>query len=139
MLSTTTVHTCHRCGSERRRKNGHANDGAQRAKCLACERTFHLEPEGPRYDQEFKDQGLSAYEDRVSTRGIKRTCGVCFQTLMRWVGGKIERLPEFEDTLLPAQNGDVLELDELWSFVGKKTQECWLWVALCRRTRQVVA
>ena len=33
----------------------------------------------------------------------------------------------------------MLELDELWSFVEKKTQECWLWIALCRRTRQVVA
>lgn len=33
----------------------------------------------------------------------------------------------------------MLELDELWSFVGKKTHECWLWIALCRRTRQVVA
>ena len=43
------------------------------------------------------------------------------------------------DTLLPGQNGDVLELDELWSFVGCKAQEAWLWVALCRRTRQIVA
>ena len=33
----------------------------------------------------------------------------------------------------------MLELDELWSFVQSKAQECWLWVALCRRTRQVVA
>jgi IS1 family transposase len=33
----------------------------------------------------------------------------------------------------------VLELDELWSFVGSKAQPCWLWVALCRRTRQIVA
>jgi len=51
----------------------------------------------------------------------------------------VAALPAFEDTLLPGQNGDVLELDELWSFVQKKTQECWLWIALCRRTRQVVA
>ena len=43
------------------------------------------------------------------------------------------------DTLLPAKNGDVLELDELWSFVGAKAQTRWLWVALCRRTRQIVA
>ena len=42
------------------------------------------------------------------------------------------------DTLLPGQNGDVLELDELWSFVGGKAQTLWLWVALCRRTRQIV-
>ena len=54
-------------------------------------------------------------------------------------GGKIHRLPPFEDTLLPDQSGDVLELDELWSFVAKKTQEVWLWLALCRRPRQVVA
>ena len=33
----------------------------------------------------------------------------------------------------------MLELDELWSFVEKKTQEVWLWLALCRRTRQIVA
>ena len=43
------------------------------------------------------------------------------------------------DTLLPAENGDVLELDELWSFVGSKACQLWLWVALCRRTRQIVA
>ena len=28
---------------------------------------------------------------------------------------------------------------ELWSFVGAKTQTLWLWVVLCRRTRQIVA
>ena len=33
----------------------------------------------------------------------------------------------------------MLELDELWSFVEKKLHECWLWIALCRRTRQIVA
>ena len=42
------------------------------------------------------------------------------------------------DTLLPSQRGDVLELDELWSFVGRKASQLWLWVALCRRTRQIV-
>ena len=41
--------------------------------------------------------------------------------------------------LLRSQPEDVLELDELYSFVGKKKNKRWLWVALCRRTRQVVA
>ena len=30
-------------------------------------------------------------------------------------------------------------MDELWSFVLKKSQKRWIWIALCRRTRQVVA
>lgn len=41
--------------------------------------------------------------------------------------------------MLLAQENEVLELDELWSFVGSKAHEVWIWVALCRRTRQVVA
>lgn len=32
-----------------------------------------------------------------------------------------------------------MELDELWSFVLKKAQKRWVWLALCRETRQVVA
>ena len=40
---------------------------------------------------------------------------------------------------MPAQAKDILELDELYSVVGSKANKRWLWVALCRRTRQVVA
>ena len=52
---------------------------------------------------------------------------------------KAEDLPPLSDTLLPAEKGDVLELDELWSFVGSKANARWVWIALCRQTRQVVA
>ena len=41
--------------------------------------------------------------------------------------------------MLPAQPYDKLELDERWSFVLKTTNKRWLWIALCRRTRQLVA
>lgn len=34
-----------------------------------------------------------------------------------------------EPTLLPAQEGDVLELDELWSFVQNKGEQVWIWLA----------
>ena len=88
MLSTTVVHACPHCGSEHLQKNGHTVRGAQRARCVPCARTFTLSPQGPRYDQKFKAQVVAAYEDRMSTRGIKRTFGVCYQTLMRWVGEK---------------------------------------------------
>jgi IS1 family transposase len=45
-----------------------------------------------------------------------------------------------EQTLAPpAAAEEILELDELWSFVHEKRRKCWIWLALCRRTRQVVA
>jgi insertion element IS1 protein InsB len=51
----------------------------------------------------------------------------------------VARLPILLDTLLPAQAEDVVELDEVVSFVGEKWFKRWLWLAMCRRTRQIVA
>ncbi len=47
-------------------------------------------------------------------------------------------LPALRETLLEVED-PVLELDELWSFVLKKARKRWIWSALCRQTRQVVA
>ena len=44
-----------------------------------------------------------------------------------------------KETLEPAKEDDILELDEMWSFVQKRKNQQWLWMVLCRRTRQVVA
>ena len=88
MISTTVVSTCPDCGGEHLQKNGHTSHGAQRAKCVDCQRTFTLAPKGPRYDRKFKDQVLAAYQDRMSLRGIQRTFGVCYETVMAWLGEK---------------------------------------------------
>ena len=88
MLSTTLVHRCLHCQGERLYKNGHTNHGAQRAKCKDCQRTFTLAPKGPRHSPALKQQVLSAYQDRMSLRGIQRTFGVCYQTVMKWLGEK---------------------------------------------------
>ncbi len=56
---------------------------------------------------------------------------------------KVEQLPPLRTTLLAPDREDpsstTLELDELWSFVLKKAHNSWIWIALCRQTRQVVA
>jgi insertion element IS1 protein InsB len=41
--------------------------------------------------------------------------------------------------LVEVPGEEVLELDELWSFVRRKSEKVWVWLALCRKTRQVVA
>ena len=52
---------------------------------------------------------------------------------------KVRPLPSLKATLTPATPEDVLELDDVWSFVRKRAWKRWLWVVLCRRTRQVIA
>jgi IS1 family transposase len=53
------------------------------------------------------------------------------------------QLPPFSTTVVAPDPKDaastVLELDELWSFVLKKANRSWIWIALCRKTHQVVA
>jgi insertion element IS1 protein InsB len=55
----------------------------------------------------------------------------------------VAQLPPLSTTLVDLGPDEasslVLELDELWSFVVKKANERWVWIALCRTTRQVVA
>ena len=49
-------------------------------------------------------------------------------------------MPALSQTLEPAQAAEALELDELWTFVGHRRRGVlWLWLAPCRRTRQIVA
>jgi len=56
---------------------------------------------------------------------------------------KADELPPLSETLVEPDANDptatILELDELWSFVLKKANKSWIWIALCRKTRQVVA
>src|SRR5258708_35906879 len=56
---------------------------------------------------------------------------------------KVVQLPSLSTSLVVPDPADAasttLELDELWSFVLNKAKEVWVWIALCRETRQVVA
>jgi IS1 family transposase len=91
------------------------------------------------YSAGAKRRILDTYKERASLRGLGRIFGVARQTVLRWLKALVQRLPALKDTLRPPQADDVLELDELWSFVCKKHAKRWLWIALCRRTRQIVA
>ena len=82
---------------------------------------------------------IAATKERISLRGLARIFGVSRKAITQWLKQAIRALPPFQSSVLESQPGDVLELDEVWSFVANKRQKVWLWLALCRRTRQIVA
>ena len=92
-----------------------------------------------KYTIEDKERVLKAYRERMSLRGIQRVFGVWRTTVLSWLKQAVDNLPSLVDSLLPAQPDDVLEMDELMSFVSEKWFKRWLWTAQCRRTRQIVA
>ena len=138
MIKTVQIHTCTNCNSINIIKNGTDYKGSQKFHGHDCDYYGTLDAK-PRYSDEFKEMVIRAYFERMSMEGIKRVFGVHPDTLAKWLKDRGEELPKLEETLDNAPLDDVLELDELWSYVLKKSNKRWVWIALCRRTRQVVA
>ncbi len=96
-------------------KNGRMPKGKQKFHCHACGAYRILEPE-VKYSPEQQAEVLKAYHERSSLRGLERTFGVTRQTVAKWLK-KAKKLPPLAQTLLESEEEDVLELDELWSYV----------------------
>ena len=136
MIVTSITHWCPNCHSTNIVKNGHTRHGNQRCLCHDCGKTCVLIP---RRDKDLDHFMEKALRERLSLRGIARIFGVSIQRVLLLLQRLARSLPGLRHSLTPAQADDILELDELYSFVESKKQKRWLWVALCRRTRQVVA
>ena len=121
MIAKLIVYRCRKCESQNIVKNGHNASGSQQYWCKACGHRGVLEPKRG-YTEEQKEQILAAYSERSSMRGIQRTFGVSRPTLVSWLK-KEENSPKLEETLLPAEPEDVLETDEMLSFVPKKMEQ----------------
>ncbi len=138
MIQETMTHVCRVCESTNIVKNGTNRCGNAQYHCKDCGTYRVLKPK-PAYWETNKQTVLRAGLERCSLRGVERIFDIPRQTVARWINTHIQKLPEVADTLLPASADDVLELDEVWSFVLKKAGTRWLWTAMCRRTRQIVA
>ncbi len=138
----TMLITCRHCGSPDLTKYGIAPNGKQKYRCRTCGRQSRENPGSASYAPERKEEILRAYQERSSLRGLERTFGVARSTVISWLKKKAHGLPPLRTTLMDPDPREphayTLELDELWSFVTKKTNKVWIWLALCRKTRQIV-
>ena len=138
MIKTVIIETCPKCQSEEIVKNGRDYKEDQKYHCHNCGAYGTLHPQKGHSD-EIKKLAYGMYLERASMRGVARVLAIARQTLADWIEQWVSQLPPLSQILEPFQPGDVLELDELWSFVAQKANKRWIWIAFCRRTRQVVA
>ena len=113
-------HSCHDCGSELLQKNGFTTNDKQRYLCKECGSIRVLEYDREPMTQERKAEILAAYEGRMSMRMIAKVFKISRVTLAAWIKEQAEREVAIGDTVVAAQPDDVLELDELCSYVEKK-------------------
>jgi len=135
MIIDTKVYSCRKCQSEDLVKNGTNASGSSQCHCKACD-TYSVLDRKERATEEKKELIINVYQERSSMRGIERTFGVSHRTLSAWLKEQANDLPPLEETLQPVEckKIPVLDVDELWSFVFRRKDKVWVWIAMNRET-----
>ena len=100
-------------------KAGHTRTGSQRYKCRECQRIYTPDPKPLGYPEAIKREAVRLYLEGTNFRRIGRVLSVNHQTVVNWVNSYHGTLPASGP--LPAP--EVVELDELFTFVGSKKRK----------------
>jgi insertion element IS1 protein InsB len=134
---------CPRCSLSHIKKNGHTHYGKQNYRCLSYGRQFVANSQ--RIEEATKTLLKSLLLERLSLRGICRVLAVSLQWLLSFIADLYEQLPAhlYVQVATPQRDIQLLRLeaeaDEMWSFVKKKSNKQWVWLASDPQTRQVLA
>ncbi len=136
---------CPACSSQQFKKNGHIHTGKQNHRCKACGRQFVVHAENRLIAEDQRILVARLLLEKISLHGICRAVGVSIRWLMDFMGGRFEAAPEHLHVQLPERPHNVIircleaEADEMCSFVKQKANKQWLWLAMAKTTRQIIA
>jgi insertion element IS1 protein InsB len=129
---------CPRCGSHHSIKNGSTHNGKPKRQCKNCGRQFVINPTNKTISTETKLLIDRLLLERISLRGIARVTGVSWSWLQNYVNNKYSLIPRQISVLAKARGKLIVECDELWSFVFSKQNKFYIWLAIDRKTREIV-
>lgn len=116
---------CKFCHSKNLRKNGFEK-GKQRFICTSCRRNQTIEGQNSKYHRlETKLLALNLFKEGFCFRKIGRILNVSYMSVINWVRNQAEVIKnEVAEKIksAPIEELDVVEIDEMWHFVGKKTK-----------------
>ena len=128
---------CPTCNSENVIKNGSIHNGKQKYACKDCLRQFVLAPTNC-ISQEKKDLIDKLLLEKIPLAGIARVVEVSEYWLQNYVNDKYDSVPKIID-ITPKKKGKlVIQCDEMWSFVMKKNNKVWVWLAIDIGTSEIV-
>jgi IS1 family transposase len=80
-------------------------------------------------------QILSALVEGTSIRGVSRITGASTTTILKLLADVGQACSEYQDEKIRHVLCDFVEMDEIHSFIGKKGEDVWCWIALCATTK----
>jgi insertion element IS1 protein InsB len=136
---------CPRCQSFKFKNNGPIHNGKQNHSCHDCGRQFVESFEQYLISDARRALIKRLLLERISLRGICRAVGVTLKWLLGFLVQCFEALPDHLHVQPIACNQGVMiqrlevEADDMASFVRKKANKPWIWIAMDAYTRQVIA
>jgi len=114
---------CRLCGRPSTHKHGKAPNGSQRYFCPQCKQTFNERFDTLYYDRHVSSeqlrQVLQAHSEGSSLRGISRTSGLAYNTVVSIVHAASQRAQLVHNAQVQAVQTEEVSADELWSFGAK--------------------
>lgn len=115
---TVGMNTCPQCQAAHFQvKDGLTGAGSQRYRCRSCNHRYTPQPKLRGYSDDLKASAHRMYIDGFNFRRIARHLNVHHQTVIDWINAAALDVPETPPS--PETTG-IIELDELFTFVGKK-------------------
>jgi insertion element IS1 protein InsB len=136
---------CPWCKSSKYQKNGHIHRGKQNRQCHDCGRQFVQCSEQCLISNDKRGLIERLLVERISVRGICRAVGVGLKWLLGFLVQCVEARPDHLQVQPITCHGNVMlrrlevEADEMASFVQKKVNKPWIWIAMDAKSRQVIA
>ncbi len=88
-------------------------------RCEECKRYFTPHPKPNGYEQALREQAIGLYLEGMSFRAVGRQLGVNYGSVVNWVNAHHDKvLPQKVEDTTPSET---VELDELYTYVGKKS------------------
>lgn len=136
--SSTSRPPCPSCGSRQILKNGSTHHKKQKFLCKECGRQFIEKPEKKQITSEQKQRVKKLLLERISLRGITRSLEISMTWLQQFINNLYCSVPiELRVTEISDLEIEI-ECDELWSYVNSKENPVYIWLAIARKTRQIV-
>ena len=111
---------CKACNDETNQiKAGKTKAGTQKYKCKICGKYYTQESKKRGHSEETKNQAIKLYLEGNSGRAVGRILGIGKNMCLFWIR-KYAKNIEPKETLNARVN--VIEMDELYSFVERKKQ-----------------
>jgi len=135
---------CPSCHSTNIKKNGKTYYGKQNHCCKCCGRQFVLNNKHTKTEA-LKDLLCKCLKERLSLRAICRVFDISLTWLTSFAQIQWSSTPKDLGISLPMLQRIKrlqvfgIQMDELWSFVGKRTRKRWIWVVYDPVHRLVIA